>query len=50
LGGGPVEFHPEPFKIVVVDRSGRRMVYTDDYEVTMPMTERMRELLAEGRC
>jgi hypothetical protein len=38
-------WHPEPFALRTIWPNGWRMVWHDEYEVTQPVTERMREIL-----
>jgi hypothetical protein len=43
--GCRVEYHAAPYTFVVVEATGRRLVFRDDYEVSQPATERLRELV-----
>jgi hypothetical protein len=43
--GDRLAYHPMPYAFVVVRPNGHRMTYVDEWEVTMPVTERMREIL-----
>jgi hypothetical protein len=46
LLGCKIEYHPKPFSFATIESSGRRFVFRDDWEMTQPVTERIRELLA----